>query len=642
MRRLALLLAASACLSGCEGPSVFSPLPERIHAAFPLPDEVELARSRLVAALEADRKTQEAATRQFDQLLAVRALACTAGNPVGRFDSVAKIREKVTDKACFAKHDAQLEEWIAVRRIGLLLRAPALVPAAELPARTLLPNTAENIASAHLAAQANVLVVRSHQQRFHAFEIPTNKELASFNATDGYSRTPSLSPNGRLVAAGSGKVLRFFEVETGRPLWSTDKYQDVIAWGPQWDMVVLTQAGTGAPQMLDTRTGVAEPYPSSEKRLSWALPTADGQLLVGNYNSASLVQHTRQGDGPPQAKPVRQWTFTNAAVLNGTPFLVNQGRRLVFPHNRDLNWLDLATGQQGSWQVSLLNPSGFGQVGDSVIAFDSTPPGAVATTTRLLDTDKGTLATATESGDRGQIYSLSPRTGLLRRSANAVTLVGALQGEQPQDLERVISEFLLAREIAKLNDPYRPDFQAVPNDAGLSPERRAMMKAHAEAYARDLQAPHAQAQMRAGTSAYQPVVPVAKPILDVPADATIAMLGVYQPKGGNVGGRRTAAPITVRVGPGSKPIVLVLASYEAVTWMIQPGSRKIAAVLLSGYTPSSVHGQGPAQVVRIGSRYAYKFDSPEFQELRRDVARYVGNTTPVFQGGYEGSDFQVQ
>lgn len=655
MRRLALVLAASACLVGCEGPSVFAPIPERILAAVPLPDEVELARSRLLAALEADRPAQEHVARQFEQLLAARALACTAGNPIGRFDSLETIRRKASDKACFTKHDAQLEEWIAVRRIGLALRAAPLVPAAALPPHALLPNSTEPVASAELAADANVLVLRTHQQRFQVLDVPGGKELASFSVSDGYGRKPSLSPNGRLLAVGGGKTLRIIDVESGRPLWSTDKYQDVVAWGPQWDMVVLTLTGTGAPQLLDMRSGEVQPYPSSQTRLTWSLPAGDGKLWVGNYNSATLMEHTRRQDGQLRVHAARQWTLSGASIQT-TPFLMNKGGKLVFASNGNLAWLDLSSGQQGIWQLSVLGGVTYAPVNDTLVAYDTLPSLATPGTTRLFDTDKATIADAKDALDRGQVFTLGPRAGFLRRSANALTLVGAMEGGEPQPAEPLIAEALVAREIAKLNDPYRPDLGATASALARSPQQQAYI----DALSAQVRAANVRAAIRDGlpretiealrrgdhpravaADSYSPPPQVHKPILDIPADARVAMLGVYQAAGSSQRASRTG-PIFVNVAPGDKPIVLVLSSYEAVTWMIQPGSRKIAAVLLSGYTPSTVSGQGSAQVLRIGSRHAYKIESREFQELRRDLARYVGNATPVFQGAYEGREFQVQ
>lgn len=643
MRHLVLALAAAVCLTGCDRlQAVFTPVPDKINAAFPLPDEVELARTRLLAALEDDKPAREAAVAHFGRLMNARAVACSVTADIGRFDTAATIRRKVTDTPCFTRQDAQLEEWIAVRRIGLALRAPPLVPLAPLPARTLLPNKIDSFQTAHLASQANVLVLRGgSQQPAVALEVPSGKELSRFTV-EGYNR-PSLSPNGRLLAVPGVKTLRVLDVASNKPLWTSDKYDNLVGWAPENDLVVLQQVGTGAPAMLDTRTGRIDPFPATEKRLSWSLPAGAGRMLVGTYNSASLMEHARGADG------------------------VNQGQRLVWPSGQDLAWLDLGTGQQGKWQLSLFGANNVAQLADTVIAFDTYPPDANGVTTRLLDTGKGTIAPARDAGERGQVAPLGPRPGLVRRSSNVVALVTAMEAGEAQDVERAISEALAAREIAKLNDPYHPGFGA-PNP-GRTPEQQAML----EQLARQVRAMNTQSALRDGLpretveairrgrqpvevgpaaapapaigSAPPAVMPapplVGKTVLNVPADAKIAMLGVYQAAGSNKSSSRSGT-VTVQVGPGKEPLVLVLSNYEKVNRMIRAGGRRIAAVLLSGYNEATVYGQGQAEVVRIGRRHVYKIDSRDFQELRREVARYVGPATPVFQGAYEGSLFQVR
>jgi hypothetical protein len=89
-------------------------------------------------------------------------------------------------------------------------------------------------------------------------------------------------------------------------------------------------------------------------------------------------------------------------------------------------------------------------------------------------------------------------------------------------------------------------------------------------------------------------------------------------------------------------VVLALSSYEPVTWVINSNKRKISAILLSGYYESSVVGHGNTQVLKIGGKYAYKIDSPEYLHLKQDIARYVSNPVQSFQGRYTAREFMVQ
>ena len=100
--------------------------------------------------------------------------------------------------------------------------------------------------------------------------------------------------------------------------------------------------------------------------------------------------------------------------------------------------------------------------------------------------------------------------------------------------------------------------------------------------------------------------------------------------------------VRVVVRPSSRPIVLVLASYEPVNWIVVNGGARISAVLFSGYHPSNVSGAGSAPVLRIGSRYAFSAASAEYAQLRQAVAQYTGpREIRSFQGSYTGAEFSV-
>jgi hypothetical protein len=97
----------------------------------------------------------------------------------------------------------------------------------------------------------------------------------------------------------------------------------------------------------------------------------------------------------------------------------------------------------------------------------------------------------------------------------------------------------------------------------------------------------------------------------------------------------------VVVRRSAKPIVLVLSSYEAVTWNLNlmPGA-KLKAILLGGYKSSTVVGAGDTRVVRISS-YAYQAGSSGYGALDNDVQLYTGRRMDTFQGIYSGRMFTV-
>jgi hypothetical protein len=134
------------------------------------------------------------------------------------------------------------------------------------------------------------------------------------------------------------------------------------------------------------------------------------------------------------------------------------------------------------------------------------------------------------------------------------------------------------------------------------------------------------------------------PLAELARNALVEGVGVYQggPGAPPAPGARRTGYVEVRIRPSAKPIVLVLSSYEPVRWMlITERGAQLAAVLVSGYHPSQVVGAGNARVINTGSAYAYKMDGQDYQALNRDVARMVGKGIGLFQGRYEGGQFNV-
>ncbi len=85
MLRVIVILVAACVLSGCERiSSAFVSAPERINRAFPVSDEVILSLNKLLSSTGDDEKAARAIKEQFDKLMNVRALTCTAAISVGR------------------------------------------------------------------------------------------------------------------------------------------------------------------------------------------------------------------------------------------------------------------------------------------------------------------------------------------------------------------------------------------------------------------------------------------------------------------------------------------------------------------------------------------------------------------------------
>lgn len=652
-RQLALLLSVAA-LSGCNlVTAVFTSSVDKINAAFPLPDTAKVAYSALISSLDKQPPDVKATTDQYTKLMGVRALTCTAQASIGSLDTAASIKTKVTDLDCFKKQDQRLLDWIGLQRLSTILSRPPLVAMEPLPEKTLMPNFSEFSGQAAIAAEANVMVVKG-TQRYTALQLPSGKTLNILELPDQVYRPASLSPNGQVLAVPVGsRNLRMIEVANGNLLWSTDDYSDVIAWFPQVQGALLAQANTGAPQLLDIANGRVDAFPATEKRLSWALPTkaADGKFLVGSAQTVSQMDVVRNKQGQLEAAPVQQWRIAGNGISSNQVFLMGDGTQLVYQTGQDLGWLNLATQQQGTWQLSALNAYGFAKLSERTILFDSRAAGDIGTTTRVLDTVSGTVAVAKNTGVRdGNTISLLPRTGYLRRSDSVVTLGTNVHLDEPQPLGTLVSDALLAKELAKLNastNNASPDTNVAPNPYHEALARQVRAQNTASAIRDGLPRDVIESIRRGSATAGQGQAAAVQPLLsDVPSNARVTAIGVYEgssgvPRAPGAGGGNRLGSVRVNVLPGSTPLVLVLSSYEPVNWIINSSGRKISKILVSGYYDSNVIGADRTPVIKIGNKYAYKLDSNEYAALKQEVARYVSNPIQLFQGSYMGKDFSI-
>jgi hypothetical protein len=696
MIRFIAVLCLAFTLGGCDRVRVvLMTAAEKVNLAFPLSAELTAAHSNLVTAAATDKNETQRIAEQFNQLLTVRAVTCTGTTKIGRFDTPSDIRQKLPDFECFKKQEAVLVEWVGLQRFAMTLRKPALRPLTVLPAKAIIPS-AENSVTMAVARAANVAVVKSGSGKFTVVDLSGGKPINSFQAPGEAHRFAAVAPNGHMLAVPiSNRSLTVFELESGSILWATDKYSDLVAWIPGIDAIILNETGGSKAILMDLRTGRVEPVLPSERNLNWALtmPGGPNQQLVGSQNSVSLVDFSRGVDGNVSMSVTKQWRLNGAGASSLTPMLMLNGKFLAFISNRDLGWLNLETGQQGLWAMSALNANGFIKLDESRILFSDSKRGSYTPTQKLLDVERQTVSTVQDiSATEGYWLPFTPRSGLARSLNSAVVIHTTAQADNPMPLDQLLSEANLDAQLAKLQAQaaaatqssasiYEPAEIAAANAASAAAgaalaaaEAAGRPKSDRQAYldllGRQVRAANVVNALRDGLprdvveqirSGSRPQVtasvgglaanapaPVAfKPLLtDVPANAKVAMIGVYQAKPGVASTPgSTSHPvggIRVNVESGSTPVVLVLASYEPVRWNVQnPSGRKIAAILLSGYLESSVMGLANVKVLKIGSNYAYKLGSPEYERLKTDVSRYISNTITSFQGRYEGQEFAV-
>lgn len=317
MIRSIFWLTLAVVLAGCDRiDAIVTPVAEKVSRAFPLPPEIMAARESLFTAVPVGDEERRKIETRLGHLMTVRALTCVGAARIDRLDRPEEVRAKINDAECFKKHDKEIAEWIGVRRLAASLAQPALRPMQHLPAKAVIPGVPQ-MGGLVAAARAGVVVVKSNSGRYTLLDLAGGKPLNSFQAPSDAHRTPSFSPNGRVLAMPTlTRSLQVVEVESGSVLWATDRYTEVLAWLPDQQAVVLADAGGQAATLLDLRSGQADPYVPNEQRLSWTIeyPGDTAKRLVGSANSVSLVSHVRDKDGHLAFTTERNWRLATGGT----------------------------------------------------------------------------------------------------------------------------------------------------------------------------------------------------------------------------------------------------------------------------------------------------------------------------------------
>lgn len=641
---LAMCTALGACTQIEE---MAMPVADKVNAAYPVAGEVRLAQDRLHTKLAADAKALEAAKAQFASRMSLRALSCTQHRSIGRLDSVATVRAMALPATCFQEQDQALQQFLGARLIGALMAGPPLRPLQPLGPFVRLPSAGmAHVYAATFAPEAGVALLRGPRGEHVAVQVPGGAQIAVLPQLAPTGFEARLSHNGRVVAFSTqGQGLVFVETETGSRILELPQAGSFVAWLAEVGGFV--HAGTqGKLMLVDTATGASGPHPLALGNASWGLqlPGKASQLLLGNGRHIELISHERQTDGI-RAVSIKQYPLAEGlSVSSRSPVPMLQGKRLVFQSMLDIGWLDLESGQSGAWKVAPPLEMPFAKIDETHLYLVSVARDRLTTQAWSFDIAAETVAPIDLAGIAvGALLPIGERAGVLRRS-NEAWLGDAMPAGAPVPLAQLTGEYALQQQMAKLESQLQSQLQAQAQiqtpGRPLSPaEAQLQARLRAEGYPPGSGSP-GQRWRDAGVA---PVPVQAAPgLADAPRDAQVHIVGVYEGKSLGAGPANMPRPVTVNVMPSARPVVLVLASYSSVRWTVLNHGAQIAAVLLSGYEPSTVSGLSQTTTLRIGSQYAYAPNTAEYAKLREAVVAYTGpRVIRTFQGSYAGQEFTV-
>lgn len=351
------------------------PALDKINKAFPVNQAVISAKDAFTYSSEVSEASLASFTNKYQHAMNLRALTCSAGREIGKFDSIESIKKMPFHQDCFTKEDKKIESLIKVLHLAQMLSLPAKRTAFNIEDPVLYPSAYV----VRTAPKSGVTVTLNHTHDPISYDMASNAKIADLSSMKGtQAEKGGISDNGRvLYAPTSNGSVRFVDTESGNLLWEASEIGDIYAFLPKINAMLIlnTISGSnqGSPRILDLNTGEMKDYDYGDRKILWAIPTkVENQLLVGSYNSISYVDHERSQSGI-------NIKVTNKLLMDGTvrmgtfkPLLMLDGKALLFTTNRtELALYDMDTRKtKVVLPVGLLVSPYYAKLNEEAIAVD--------------------------------------------------------------------------------------------------------------------------------------------------------------------------------------------------------------------------------------------------------------------------------
>lgn len=613
-QKICLTAVMALALQGCDAVgNIGRSAEDRINEARPVrPDTLQM-RTSLERALAGEQADNVEVQRELATRDRVRALTCSKGYSPSLFQSKEAVARNLTDQKCFDDYDRETVAWLKSKRLYRLLMAGALREVPEQPVNIFA--TTGGVNQIKFAAAAPIVVVTSNET-VEVLDVGLGESLFLDRNLTQHPSSISISPNGRVFSVGGTEGIELRDTESGEVLFELPEHQR-FTWLDAQTGLAIKQNQEFAELIDFARDGAPVPIRGVDSMPTRVvpLPGDTNEFLLSSYKSL-LRYSLERGDQGVQAMLREQkaglpsWSTDNSGeVTSDGAWLIQASNDLWITNLQSLESEQLPLAPFYVRAVgATLNP-------DEVLLFPS------------------------RGESRPLVFSISNRTFAPVEDQGLTAQPGysALRAVFIPSLNRIA--IVTGSKVAVVDDVKRgPRYGLEALKQLLAEEQRAEQEKNARA-----------AAAREGYRLDRVVdgMPVASgPLLDVAKDAQIEAVGVYEAKFGShgVGKRSLPGVVTVTLQRSPKPIVLVLSSYEPVSWLISgSGSADLKAVLLAGNSESTVKitGSSGVQVTRIGGQYAYQQGGSGFSELQREVIKRTGKSIDTFQGAYSGAVFMV-
>jgi hypothetical protein len=406
-----------------------------VHAATqpPVAPEVLAARERLVSLLSGDTQAVKAVEARTGSQMALRAQEC--------------LGLLTNDQACLRRHDAALLAYYGVRTLGVLLSAPPLRPDKPVEGVVALnQGPIESLADGVVARDANVAVLIGSRGNGIVVDLANADVISRIVPAPGGGPHHRLSPNGRVFAATEGsKGTTFHDTQTGKPLWTSVDVGTVLAWLPRLSSLVYVERISSRVMVADGLTGQVTPNPLVPQNSSYSgsLPGDKAAVLIGTAYRLQLIEHTRDAQGI-QVNAIRSYRIAKSGPTSGQLVPMRAGKLIVYRASRDIGWLNLESGESGTWKTWPAFRNGFAKIDESRLLFDSTDPPRHKLVPWTFDIETQRVARVDIGRIDGLMIDTADRLGFMKRG-DGMWFGSQVKSGVPQSLAERVGAFELAR-----------------------------------------------------------------------------------------------------------------------------------------------------------------------------------------------------
>lgn len=662
---------------------------EKVTKAFPPSAEIRISLENLETLIPASDVSLKSFRDNYESRLTLRALTCSQGNSISRFDSIDKVKKLDVDRDCLKEQDTQLHQLIGLKLVGFRIAEPPLRPLVKLGAPSTIHGADDiEVYIGKSASKAGVAVLRGTRNEFVSVEIPSGKKIISLPTMPEASQASfSLSPNGRVIAIPvNNRDLRFLDNETGQDLWLAKDVTQFDAWLPEVQSALVRKykSGKNEVMLIDFKTGEIKTYLTAPDGFpSWTLPISESpsRVLVGFNSELSLVENVRSAEGVEGAV-IKSFKIQSREGINpATLSLMLNGKAIAFSTGtQNFMLINLVTGEEKIFETKEFLLSRYAaKLSEETLLVDSYnhSVGRSIYQPWILNVKDSTLSPVeTTEANTGEIYPLDGRTGFMRRERQKMWIADELQIGKPESLGNMIAGRKLELQLAALENEERvtkaredamnaaQEISQVqqklginsPSNTNLTELREKILQDQLKQIERNSYAVSAPTaadtaavpmapssrsdySLTANQARKQALLETTKRMLGViPSNAQIEAIGVYETKD------RSPSGINVLVKKSDRPIVLMLSGSEPVRWNLikEPGAN-LAGVIAAGTQLPQVTGAGNTKtVIMKGNKYyPYEQKGASYEALNEEAIIWTGKPIDRFQGAYSGSIFIV-